>query len=94
MMVHNAKHLSFCAAVGRTFDGAHPCSLCHSVNKGKASEQKRDLQSPTPKIDIIAATRAARIFPQFIPFEYVLLNCSAFERWHSPPVPPPRKVVV
>jgi len=90
MLIEHSKGASLCQAIVQTFDGAHPCSLCHAVNKGKNSEKKSDLQSPTPKIDMICVTRATRLSPLFAPFEYPVRGFSSFERRPSPLVPPPR----
>ena len=49
MIVDNAKQVSLCHAIARTFDGVHPCSLCHIVNRGKTAEKKSGLQLLTPK---------------------------------------------
>src|SRR5215468_9775993 len=53
MIIDYSKRGTLCQAIARTFDGGHPCSLCHIVEKGKTSEKKSDLQLLTPKIDII-----------------------------------------
>jgi len=90
MIVRNAKQVSFCEAVKRTFDGAHPCALCHVVNKGKASEQKREMQTSFAKIDIVCVSRKIPLLPRQIPFEYVTSNSRLSETDYSPPVPPPR----
>jgi hypothetical protein len=90
MLIEHSKGASLCQAIAQTFDGAHPCSLCHAVNKAKNSEKKSDLQSPTPKIDMICVTRATQLSPQFAPFEYGPCNFSLPEVTRSPPVPPPR----
>jgi hypothetical protein len=90
MLIEHSKGASLCQAIVQTFDGAHPCSLCHVVNKGKASEKKSDTQSTTPKIDIIHVTRVIRLLPRFAPFEYPVRDFSSSERRPSPPVPPPR----
>jgi hypothetical protein len=90
MLIEHSKVASLCQAIAQTFDGAHPCSLCHAVNKGKNSEKKSDLQSPTPKIDMICVTRATQLSPLFAPFDYGACNFSSPEITHSPPVPPPR----
>jgi hypothetical protein len=93
MLIEHSKGASLCQAIAQTFDGAHPCSLCHVVNKGKASEKKSDLQSPTPKIDMICPPSAKRVLRPFVTFEYATANCFWFEVGHSPPVPPPRSFV-
>jgi hypothetical protein len=90
MILQNTKQVSFCEAVKRTFDGAHPCALCHVVNKGKASEQKREMQTSFAKIDIVCVSRNIRLLPRQIPFEYVTSNSRLSESDYSPLVPPPR----
>ena len=90
MIVSYAKQQSVCIAIVQTFDGAHPCSLCHAVSKGKTSEKKSDLQSLTPKIDLICGARTIRVLPLFAPFDYGTWSFSSSEIGHTPPVPPPR----
>jgi len=92
MIVEYSKHAPLRAAITQTFDGAHPCSLCHAVNTGKNSEKKTDLQSPTPKIDIICAVSTIRLIPAFTPFAYVPGTFSSPEITSAPPVPPPRSL--
>jgi hypothetical protein len=89
MILQNAKQTSFCEAVKRTFDGAHPCSLCHIVNKGKTSQDKRDMKS-TPKIDIMCVVRSIRLLPRFESLQYPTISFLNFELAHSPDSPPPR----
>ena len=52
MIIDYSKHGTLCEAIKLTFDGAHPCSLCHIVDRGKTTEKKSDLQLLTPKIDM------------------------------------------
>jgi len=92
MIVEYSKHAPLRAAITQTFDGAHPCSLCHAVNTGKNSEKKTDLQSPTPKIDIICAVSTIRLIPAYTPFAYVPGTFSSPEITSAPPVPPPRSL--
>jgi len=90
MVIEYSKHARLCQAITQTFDGAHPCSLCHAVNKGKNSEKKSDLLSLEPKIDIICVARTSCLMPSFVAFEYATTATSTFDMGHSPPVPPPR----
>jgi hypothetical protein len=90
MMLQNTKQVSFCEAVKRTFDGAHPCSLCHVVNKGKTSEQKRDLQTSATQIDIVCVSRAIRLLPVLTQFQHASSDARFSEIEYSPPSPPPR----
>jgi len=38
MVIEYSKRAPLREAVAQTFDGAHPCSLCHAVAAGKKSE--------------------------------------------------------
>src|SRR5437764_11972950 len=90
MIIDYSKRAPLCQAITQTFDGAHPCSLCHVVGKGKNSEKKQDLDSPASKIDMICASFATGIVQPFVPFEYPAGDFFSFEFGLSPPVPPPR----
>jgi hypothetical protein len=92
MLVENSKHAPLSQAISRTFDGAHPCSLCHLVRTGKNSEKKSDLQATT-KIDLLCTTRAFPLRPRFSNFDYLVHDFSFSKLEHSPPVPPPRSVI-
>jgi hypothetical protein len=90
MLIENSKHAPFRQAITQTFDGAHPCSICHMVNKGKTSEKKSDLQASAPKIDIICVRRTTQLAPLFARFEYATRDFSVLDVGRSPLVPPPR----
>jgi hypothetical protein len=90
MIVKYSKQQSLRVAIAQTFDGDHPCSLCHAVNNGKNSEKKSDLQVPTFKIDLICSTRTVRLLPPYVPFEYATARFSSSERRQPPLLPPPR----
>jgi hypothetical protein len=93
MLIENSKRAPLCQAIVQTFDGAHPCSLCHIVATGKGSEKKSDIQSLAPKIDIICVARVIRLISPFASFQYALNYFSVSEIEQSPPVPPPRSLV-
>ena len=42
MLVNYSCQGSFTEALGKTFDGKHPCCLCNAIQKGRASESKPD----------------------------------------------------
>ena len=90
MMFRNVTQVSFCQAVKRTFDGAHPCSLCRIVNKGNASDQKRDAQISSAKIDLVCISRVIRLLPDSVSIRYATSEIEISETEQSPPVPPPR----
>ena len=90
MIIDFSKRGSLCEAVARTLDGAHPCSLCHIVDRGKTAEKKSDLQRLTSKIDMICAKRAITLTRSSAFVDYMPGDFSAFQIGESPPVPPPR----
>ncbi len=92
MLIEYSKRGPLCQAIAQTFDGAHPCSLCHVVVSGKASEKKRDVQSPAPRIDIICVAHVIRLVAPFALFQYISPDFSVSEIEQSPPVPPPRSL--
>jgi hypothetical protein len=92
MLIEYTKSASLCQAISQTFDGAHPCLLCHIVNKGKASEKKPDAQSPSPKIDIICVARTIQLRQPFALFKYAAATFPSSDIGYSPPVPPPRSL--
>src|SRR5438105_15882650 len=72
MLFEYSKRAPLCQAIAQTFDGAHPCSLCHIVATGKASEKKSDIQSPVPRIGIICVARVIRLTSLFARSQYSL----------------------
>src|SRR5213079_107538 len=88
MIIDYSNRAPLRQAITETFDGAHPCSLCHAVNTGKNSEKKSDFQSATPKIDMICVTRAIRLTPPFRRLDYLTSDFSVCEFRRSPAVPP------
>jgi hypothetical protein len=93
MLIDYSKRAPLCQAIAQTFDGAHPCSLCHAVKKGKNSEKKSDLQSPASKIDMICVSSSTRLIRPSISFEYTVFDFSFSKIERSPPVPPPRSLL-
>jgi len=94
MIIDYSKHASLCDAIVKTLDGAHPCSLCRIVSKGKTAEKKSDLQLLTPKIDMICTKRADTLIQPFAHVDYATTDFSVSEIGQSPPVPPPRNSFV
>src|SRR5438034_7055387 len=76
MVIQYSKCARLGQAIEQTLDGAHPCSLCHVVNKGTASEKKSAAQLPLSKIDIVCVARTFQLLSKWIPFDYLESNCS------------------
>jgi len=94
MIIDYSKRGTFCQAIAQTFDGAHPCSLCHIVDKGKTTEKKSDLKLLTPKVDMICTKGAVTLVPPIAYVDYVAAHFPVFKLGESPPVPPPRNSFV
>lgn len=94
MLVKYSARSSLTEAVARTFDGEHPCSLCHLVQQGKASEKQPGFQPATPKFSLFLVAAAARFRPAATGFEYAAWRAGFPTRADSPPAPPPRLALV
>ncbi len=90
MLVTNARHLPLSQAVAKTFDGAHPCDLCHTVAAGKNSEKKSEVRVTISKFDLWCTTSASGYLPAFVRHDYGSMRRAIPERTLVPPVPPPR----
>jgi len=89
MLADNLQTVSFSEALTRTFDGKHPCNLCHGIAAAKQSEKKSDLPNPGKKLEF-TSERPAFVFTA--PTAFVLLTAPAefFASWsEAPPTPPP-----
>jgi hypothetical protein len=92
MLVENVWHTPLSEAVAKTFDGGHPCNLCHAVAEGKKSEKKSEVLPMVAKIDLICNTRPMRWVAPWVSYEYPRKNSAMAERSQAPPVPPPRSL--
>ena len=92
MLVENVCHAPLGEAVAKTFDGNHPCQLCHAVATGKKSEKKSEMLPITGKMDLICTTRPLRWLPPWVPYDYPRMHSAIPERSQAPPVPPPRSL--
>ncbi|HXA09857.1 MAG TPA: hypothetical protein VNW28_07725 [Chthoniobacterales bacterium] len=90
MLVENACHVPLSDAVAKTFDGNHPCDLCHMVATGQKSEKKSEMLPTVGKMDLICTTRTLSWLPPWVSYDYPRINSAIPERSQAPPVPPPR----
>jgi hypothetical protein len=93
MIIRYSQSASLLEAIGKTFDGHHPCPLCKLVKAGKNSEQKQDGQMLLLKLDLFVPVPAQEGL-----FALVLEPLANSSRvWNArlrehPPTPPPRMV--
>src|SRR5882762_5927394 len=93
MFMANVRHAPLGEAEARTFDGEHPCHLCHAVATGKNSEKKSELPPTIAKLDLICTTRTLTWLPPRVPYDYEAVRFSIPEHFRAPPAPPPRALL-
>ncbi|MCW5554935.1 MAG: hypothetical protein KIS67_22575 [Verrucomicrobiae bacterium] len=92
MLVDNLRAVPLREAVARTFDGKHPCKLCHEISKGKAAEKKTEFPALAKKLEFVSQRP---VFVFSAPTHYRLapdFSSVGTDRPHRPPVPPPRQL--
>jgi len=89
MLADNLQTASLSEALSKTFDGKHPCNMCHEISAAKKSEKKSDLPNVGKKLEFTSER------PDFVfsaPTEFVLLTTTveSLVSWsEAPPTPPP-----
>lgn len=56
MFVENQRSGSLVEALEKTFDGQHPCSLCHAIEKGQQDEGEKRPVELTAKVNAVLAS--------------------------------------
>ncbi len=54
MVVDFSKEAPLAEAIGKTFDGEHPCSLCKAVAEGRGEERKQQESNVDPNLKLVA----------------------------------------
>lgn len=90
MLAANWSSESFSTAITHTFDGEHLCPLCKAIAIGKKSEQKKEFNLQSLKLDFLPAVGGfVLIAPKAVtPDSGVDVLAESFLQ--KPPVPPPR----
>jgi hypothetical protein len=82
------------AALGKTFDGKHPCNICKFVQSGKGAEQKQELKKPVSKLECSLAARFSFIVVPMPPSATDFPRVFFPDSRGDPPTPPPRFVTI
>jgi hypothetical protein len=92
MLADNLRSGSVSEAIGRTFDGKHPCRLCREIATGKQGEKKSDVRLEWKKLEFSYAPAVFQFDPpsRFPGFQPPMDSASLLT--HAPPVPPPRQL--
>lgn len=90
MVITYSQDATIGEALGKTFDGKHPCKLCQAVKEGQKSEKKESALKVEIKKEF---WNVAEISIPYPPTNFVvlpILSDSALNRTDTPPIPPPR----
>ena len=89
MLVTYSRVEALTVAFEKTFDGAHPCSLCKVVRAGQNEEQKQQDVRLLARLDAVLAPALRLLPPAHKDFVYSESGFSLRERGDAPPTPPP-----
>jgi len=90
MLVSFSKHEDVTQAIGKTFDGQHPCALCKRIDSGKGSEKKQDVQWTVAKLTLFHESSGITLVRTDDFWEHASPDFLVATRGDAPPVPPPR----
>src|SRR2546425_3553100 len=62
MVVNYSQSSPIKEALRKTFDGQHPCQICHIVATGKKSERKEQTQAPAKKLELFFVATPGFVF--------------------------------
>ncbi len=74
MLVNFSRDGSLIEAVTKTFDGNHPCALCHAVSDGSKKEQKKMVEMPVKKFEAVVTIEVTRFFAECTSIDYPTLR--------------------
>jgi hypothetical protein len=90
MTINFSRTDSLDVAIEKTFDGQHPCNLCHFVAEGKKSERTKEVVKVETKLDLISSPCFNLPTPTEHSIELSVFLVSGCIRLDAPPSPPPR----
>jgi hypothetical protein len=89
MAVEYSRSAPLGEALGMTFDGRHPCTLCKIVQAATHSERQKTSVSPDTKLDLLCRFPGLLLFPDPCLPPLLGMEEQASTRLEAPPTPPP-----
>ena len=89
MLADNLQTASLSEALTKTFDGNHPCKMCHEISAAKKSEKRSDLPNLGKKLEFTSERPAIVISAPVDFYEQATLVKSVVSWSEAPPTPPP-----
>jgi hypothetical protein len=92
MLITYSRDAGIVEAVGKTFDGGHPCGLCLAIEKGREQERERSPTAAAPGMDLkfLKPETTPELFRAFSPHRWPITAFAARSVLRQPAVPPPR----
>jgi hypothetical protein len=100
MLVEFSRTDSLPEAIGKTFDGKHPCKMCVSIREGRQQEEREQREAPLIKREksrefLCDSRRVFVTFPSDLARDAVpFIPQPLADFVDSPPTPPPRSLAV
>ena len=89
MLADNLQTASLSEALTKTFDGKHPCNMCHEISAAKQTEKKSDLPNLGKKLEF-TSERPVIVFSAPVDFFLLTTLTESVVSWsEAPPTPPP-----
>ncbi|MBK1815174.1 hypothetical protein JIN84_06095 [Luteolibacter yonseiensis] len=92
MLVEFSNTSSLTEAVGKTFDGEHPCELCKVVKKSKTEEERKPLLKSEMKLEVALPVPVRVPQPRYDELEFIVTEYAGTfgAVYHAVPMQPPR----
>ena len=89
MVIDYSKVTSIGTAIGKTFDGAHPCSLCKTVSNGLSQERKNEPVKSPVKFEAVLGAGLVLMPPAASSVDFPKVTQTAVGLVVEPLLPPP-----
>jgi len=90
MLVTYSHGATIQEAWDKTFDGKHPCKLCHLVKSARATEKQQDTLKTDIKLEFTFPGQTARLLPFGLVRHRTPAVAQAGTESNAPLLPPPR----
>lgn len=95
MLVENVQSGDLDEAITKTFDGEHPCGLCHVIEGAAEQQEGENEDAPVPAgqvldLKLLPLDRVVLLPPAPVRLEFARDDLFSEVREFSPAVPPPR----
>src|SRR3974390_2687524 len=87
MVITYSQESTLTDALGKTFDGKHPCSLCKQIAKEQKAQKKSDRQFEGKRLEFISSRKTIVFTPPTVFCLQTTANDFAPRISDSPPVP-------